>query len=111
MWTNRFFQIRWAERRRRLVRVQHGPVCGPGAALARGVPACGRQDCLTGLFDIHLESSRELGPNEAARPDADVIPKPDIFKALQEQLGLKLAPDKAPVDVIVIDSVDRPSEN
>lgn len=66
---------------------------------------------LTGIFDIHLEYSRELGPNEAARPDADVIPKPDIFRALQEQLGLKLAPDKAPVDVIVIDSVDRPSEN
>jgi uncharacterized protein (TIGR03435 family) len=36
---------------------------------------------------------------------------PDIFAAIQQQLGLKLVPTKAPVDVIVIDRVDRPSEN
>jgi uncharacterized protein (TIGR03435 family) len=36
---------------------------------------------------------------------------PDIFAAIQQQLGLKLVPTKTPVDVIVIDRVDRPSEN
>ena len=37
--------------------------------------------------------------------------QPDIFTAIQQQLGLKLVSTKAPVDVIVIDHVERPSEN
>ena len=36
---------------------------------------------------------------------------PSLFAALEEQLGLKLEPGRAPVDVIVIDRLDRPSED
>ena len=43
----------------------------------------------------------------ADNPDA----APDLFAAFQQQLGLKLESTKAPVDVMVIDKVERPSEN
>jgi uncharacterized protein (TIGR03435 family) len=37
--------------------------------------------------------------------------KPNIFQAFQQQLGLKLESTKAPADVMVIDKLERPSEN
>jgi len=40
---------------------------------------------------------------------ADALP--DLFSAIQEQLGLKLDATKAPVEVLVIDKVSKPSEN
>ena len=36
---------------------------------------------------------------------------PSLFTAIQEQLGLKLQSEKAPVDVLVIEHVEKPSEN
>jgi uncharacterized protein (TIGR03435 family) len=45
----------------------------------------------------------------AVAAGADALP--DLFTAVQEQLGLKLDATKAPVDVLVIDGVSRPSEN
>jgi uncharacterized protein (TIGR03435 family) len=50
-------------------------------------------------------------PPDAAPPvPADDAP-PDLFAAMQQQLGLKMGTTKAPVDVMVIDKVDKPSEN
>lgn len=73
---------------------------------------------ITTTFNIHLEytpdnnTARFPGPGaEPADPTPDVPLGPTIFTALQEQLGLKLVPDKGPHGFIVIDHVERPSEN
>ena len=48
----------------------------------------------------------------APRPAAnDPAAPPDLFSAIQEQLGLKLDTTRAPAEVFVIDKVDHPSEN
>jgi uncharacterized protein (TIGR03435 family) len=62
------------------------------------------QTGLTGMFDIHLEFARDGAP-------ASDLTAPSLFTAVQEQLGLKLTPDQGPVEVLVIDRLERPSEN
>jgi uncharacterized protein (TIGR03435 family) len=42
---------------------------------------------------------------------ADRTPGPTVFEAVQWQLGLKLEARKGPVEVVVIDHVEKPSEN
>lgn len=59
---------------------------------------------LTGLFDIHIE----IPPDPLAAPDSGA---PSIFTVLQDELGLKLDSDKAPGLALVIDHIERPSEN
>jgi uncharacterized protein (TIGR03435 family) len=54
---------------------------------------------LSGTFDIDLEWTPD--------PTADTT-GPSLFTALQEQLGLKLESTRAPVEVLVIDRVERP---
>ena len=59
---------------------------------------------LTGVYDFTLEYSDDVA-------DSSDSTAPSIFTALQEQLGLKLESAKGPVQVLVIDHVERPSEN
>ena len=70
---------------------------------------------LTGLFDILLEYTSQGRQLQAAPLNAPDLTKdvalPMLRDALQEQLGLKLETAKGPLDVLVIDSVERPSEN
>ena len=57
----------------------------------------------TGYFDIKDLEYAPLG-NATSAPDA-----PSLSMALQEKLGLRLASAKAPIEVLVIDSIDRPT--
>jgi uncharacterized protein (TIGR03435 family) len=59
---------------------------------------------LNGWYNINLRWNTDL----KAEASSD---RPSISTALQEQLGLKLESSKGPVEVLVIDSVSRPSEN
>jgi uncharacterized protein (TIGR03435 family) len=52
------------------------------------------------------------GPGGAAQPPEEREPAPSIFSAMQDQLGLKLDPRKGPVDLLVIDHIEKtPTEN
>jgi uncharacterized protein (TIGR03435 family) len=55
---------------------------------------------ITGTIDYTLTWSPDGAPDSAA---------PSIFTALQEQLGLKLQPARGPVEVLVVDSAERPA--
>jgi uncharacterized protein (TIGR03435 family) len=61
---------------------------------------------LTGEYDVKLEATPE-SRYRAASEFGDT----SVFTAVQEQLGLKLEPQKAMIDVIVIDRLERPSVN
>lgn len=75
---------------------------------------------LKGLYDLKLQwapdmrqGSTPFGPMPAGveQPQASDPSAASIFTALQEQLGLKVDPTKGPVEVLIIDSVQKPSEN
>jgi uncharacterized protein (TIGR03435 family) len=59
----------------------------------------------TDRFSVRLEFA-PAGGLQIAPSDSSA---PSLFAALQEQLGLKLEPSLGPVDVLVIDSVERPT--
>jgi uncharacterized protein (TIGR03435 family) len=66
---------------------------------------------LSGRYDFDLE----WAPDESqfggvVRGDPE-FPKPDLFTAMQQQLGLRLEAARGPVEALVIDQVERPSAN
>ena len=85
------------------------------------------QTGLKGNYDFNLKWTPDPGaggmmggppgggpPGGGPGPDAPPPPDPNgpsIFTALQEQLGLKLESTKGPVEIIVIEHVEKPSED
>jgi len=65
---------------------------------------------LTARYDIDLNWTPDRLP-QAVAPDAPLADPNavSIFTAIQEQLGLKLEPARAPIEVLVIDRVERPT--
>jgi bla regulator protein blaR1 len=96
---------------------------GPGQLVARGAPLEWLANVLvtvpviTGVDRPVIDRTEITGnygftlkfaPAQAANADPD---RPHLFTALEEQLGLKLESTQAPVDVLVIDSVQKPDAN
>lgn len=105
-------------------------MAGPGTLIASAIPMqqlitlLGRwmdrpiinKTGLTGYVDVRLRFAPETAPRPSqVQPSPDGAPAPSddpsIFTAVEEQLGLKLEPAKEPVDVLVIDSAQRPTAN
>jgi bla regulator protein BlaR1 len=71
---------------------------------------------LAGNYDFVLRWTDESQTSSAGPQRTDSAPPldasgPSIFTAIQEQLGLKLESQKAPLEVLVIDRAEKPSEN
>jgi len=95
---------------------------GSGELTARGIPismlaaqlatSLGRpvidRTGLTGNFDLNLQWTQQEMLDAEQKSDPS---RPSLFTAVQEQLGLKLESQKGPVEVLVIDRAERPSEN
>jgi uncharacterized protein (TIGR03435 family) len=68
---------------------------------------------LTGTFDMRLKWA--FDPLNDRRAGSDAAPQdlagPSIFTALQEQLGLKLESARGPVEVLILDHIEKPSDN
>ncbi len=107
-----------------------GMQMGPGMAKGVGIPIAnlipmlsrilGRtvidKTELKGNFDISMQwtpddSQAQQFPPDGPRPPPSDPTGPSIFTALQEQLGLKLESQKGPVEMFVIEHVEKPSEN
>jgi uncharacterized protein (TIGR03435 family) len=68
---------------------------------------------LTAYYDFKLEWAQDEGvpgPDGKREIGGDRI-GPSLFTAIQEQLGLRLEPQKGPVEVLVIDHAEKPDAN
>jgi uncharacterized protein (TIGR03435 family) len=70
---------------------------------------------LSGRYDWHIEFTPAFldGPNPDSPPIANPAADsgPNLFTAIQEQLGVKLQSEKAQVEYLVIDQAERPTED
>jgi bla regulator protein BlaR1 len=107
-----------------LMQLGGGQITGQGVPLADLVKQLSQQlkrtvqdkTGLMGKYDFTLRwtPDESQGPPGPARIDNTPPPGdsgPSIFTAIQEQLGLKLESQTGPVEILVIDHVEKPSEN
>jgi uncharacterized protein (TIGR03435 family) len=97
--------------------VHHGEISGHGVTMARAASLLSDavrrtvvdKTGLTGGYDFILRWTPDEDSGKDAGAPADA--PPSIFAAVQEQLGLKLQSGKGPVATLVIDHMEKPSEN
>jgi uncharacterized protein (TIGR03435 family) len=112
----------------RMVRMGRGQISANGAPISLLIQQLSNQlgrtvidkTGLQGLYDIELQWTPEPGQGGGGFPGGPPVPDaiagadssgPTIYTALQEKLGLKLESQKGPVEILVIDSVSKPTEN
>ena len=72
---------------------------------------------LEGTYDLTMHWDADSQRLTTADPGQGPVDTPSdssgltIFTALKQQLGLKLEPQKGPVEIIIIDHLEKPSEN
>ena len=93
-----------------------GAVRGAGrplSELARALSAAAGRTVLdkTGLSGIYDFALRFGDPLQTAGTDRNGDDRPSLFTAVEEQLGLKLEPDRTDVRVLVIERLERPTPN
>jgi uncharacterized protein (TIGR03435 family) len=66
---------------------------------------------LTGRFDFDLAWAPDPALSDGRSSATALAKGPDLFNALEEQLGLRLEMQKAPMEVLFIDHAEKPSEN
>jgi len=66
---------------------------------------------LTGKYDFTIDKSSVGAPQTEQGPAPPSDSGPSISTVVQEQLGLKLEPAKGSVETLVVDHIERPSEN
>jgi uncharacterized protein (TIGR03435 family) len=69
------------------------------------------QTGLSGRYDFDLEFAPDERLWGGSVPRPDKSDQPDLFRAIQDQLGLRLEATRGPVDALIIDRIARPSEN
>jgi uncharacterized protein (TIGR03435 family) len=100
----------------------NGRLIGQGIPLAQMASALSQQlgrtvqdrTELKGIYDIKLEWTPDEPQHGQPGPDNSVAtdsPTTSLFTAIQEQLGLKIESRKVPLEVLVIDHADPPTEN
>ncbi len=62
-------------------------------------------------FQLHFDADSIHGPDFHAQESVAADGVPSIFTAIQEQIGLRLESAKRSIEVVVIDSIERPAEN
>jgi uncharacterized protein (TIGR03435 family) len=103
--------LRVSENRRRGINSRQGAMTGEAAPMANLAVVLSRQlerpvvdnTGLQGNYDFMVEWTPDLAVGDS--------PGPSLFTALREQLGLRLEATKGPVEVIVVDGAEKPSEN
>jgi bla regulator protein blaR1 len=114
-----------SKREARQVLVGPGQLRGQGVPLAFLADFLGRQlgrtvvdrTGLNGTYDLTLEWPADedraslLGKTQNASQASEQSTESSLFTSVQEQLGLKLVPQIGPVEVLVIDQVERPLDN
>jgi len=120
----KFKESKGDNQQQRRVMMGRGKISGESMSLDMFVTQLGNQlgrtvidkTGLKGNYEINLEwtpdQAQMFGGGDGggdSHPASDT--GPTIFTALQEQLGLKLESQKGPVEILVIDKLEKPSEN